>query len=95
MLSNITWLIQKNHPEKKLEHFFKSIFEKILNVINVENYGETKGFGTDFGADLIVRYKSGLPILDLETVSNSPSNCLFNIVCLSFKLYCLTDSKHC
>ncbi len=67
MLSNITWLIQKNHPEKKLEHFFKSIFEKIPNVINVENYGETKGFGTDFGADLIVRYKSGLPILDLET----------------------------
>ncbi len=67
ILPNITSLIQKNHPEKKLEHFFKTIFEKIPNVVNVENYGETKGFGTDFGADLIVRYKSGLPILDLET----------------------------
>ena len=63
-LSKITSLIQKNHPGKKLESFLSKVFENIPNVNNVKINGS--GWGTDYGADLIVSYTSGLPINGLQ-----------------------------
>lgn len=63
-LKEITKLIQKNHPEKKLEVFIQQIFSKIPNVTNVKLNGS--GWKSDHGADLIVYYQSGLQILDLK-----------------------------
>jgi hypothetical protein len=64
-LSKITSLIQDNNPEKKLETFTAKIFEHIPNVNAVKVNGS--GWGTDYGADLIVNYTSGLPINGLQT----------------------------
>jgi hypothetical protein len=63
-LSQITEAIQKNHPGKKLEEFMAMIFEKIPNVIDVKQNGS--GWGTDYGADIIVTYSTGLPINGLQ-----------------------------
>lgn len=60
----ITELIQKNHPGKSLEEFLCLIFKKIPNVVEVKNNGS--GFGTDYGADIIVTYSNGLPILNMQ-----------------------------
>ena len=60
----ITKIIHNTHPEKKLEYFLADIFENISNVTEVKVNGS--GWGTDYGADIIVRYNSGLEILDLN-----------------------------
>lgn len=60
----ITKIIHKTHPEKKLEYFLAKIFENIPNVTDVKVNGS--GWGTDYGADIIVKYKSGLEIFDLN-----------------------------
>lgn len=59
----ITKIIHNTHPEKKLEYFLADIFENISNVAEVKVNGS--GWGTDYGADIIVKYNSGLKILDL------------------------------
>ncbi len=64
-LLQITKRIQENHPGKKLEDFFAYIFERVPNVVSVKRNGS--GWGTDFGADLIITYNTGIPILDLQT----------------------------
>jgi restriction endonuclease Mrr len=66
LLKDITKIIQKNHPAGKLEELIAEVFRRISNVIHVEEHGKHKGWGTDNGADLIVTYKSGLPIANLE-----------------------------
>lgn len=66
LLKAITKKIQENHPGSKLESLIAEVFCKIPNVIDVDKHGENKGFGTDNGADLIVTYKSGLSISNLE-----------------------------
>ena len=66
LLKDITKQIQKNHPSGKLEEFIANVFRKIPNVVDVREHGRYKGFGTDNGADLIVTYKSGLSISNLE-----------------------------
>lgn len=63
-LSEITEAIQRNHPGKKLEDFFGMIFGKIPNVIDVKQNGS--GWGTDYGADIIVTYSTGLPITGIQ-----------------------------
>ena len=63
-LSQITAAIQKNHPGKKLEEFIAMTFEKVPNVISVKQNGSC--WGTDFGADIIVTYSTGLPIKGLR-----------------------------
>jgi hypothetical protein len=63
-LSQITEAIQRNHPGKKLEEFIAMIFEKVPNVIEVKQNGS--GWGTDYGADIIVTYSTGLPINGLQ-----------------------------
>ena len=60
----ITKLIHDTHPEKKLEYFLANVFENIPNVTEVKVNGS--GWGTDYGADIIVKYNSGLEILDLS-----------------------------
>lgn len=60
----ITRIIHNTHPEKKLEKFLADIFLNIPNVTDVKINGS--GWGTDYGADLIVKYNSGLEILDLN-----------------------------
>ena len=62
-LSNLNSLIHKNFPEKKLEKFIAQIFRKIPNVTEVKENGS--GYGTDYGADLIISYTTGLDILNL------------------------------
>lgn len=63
-LLSITDLIHKNHPGKNLEYFLAMVFRNIPNVVDVKENGN--GWGTDFGADLIVKYQSGLPFGGLE-----------------------------
>jgi len=60
----ITKIIHNTHPEKKLEYFLADVFENIPNVTEVKVNGS--GWGTDNGADIIVKYNSGLEILDLN-----------------------------
>ena len=62
-MSEIANLIHKNFPEKKLEYFIANVFEKIPNVVDVKVNGS--GFGTDYGADIIVTYNAGLNISTL------------------------------
>lgn len=66
LFKNITEKIQKTHPAGKLENLIAEVFRKIPNVVDVNEYGRHKGWGTDYGADLIVTYKSGLSIINLE-----------------------------
>lgn len=60
----ITEIIHNTHPGKKLEYLLADIFKNIPSVIEVKVNGS--GWGTDYGADIIVRYNSGLEILDLN-----------------------------
>ncbi len=64
ILKKIPFLIHKNHPGKDLEGFIANIFRKFSNVINVIENGY--GWRTDNGADLIVNYKTGFNIANLE-----------------------------
>lgn len=60
----ITEIIHNTHPEKKLEFLLADIFQNIPNVTEVKVNGS--GWGTDYGADIIVKYNSGIEILDLN-----------------------------
>jgi hypothetical protein len=60
----ITKLIHNTHPEKKLEYFLADIFKNIPNVTDARVNGS--GWGTDHGADIIVKYNSGLEIFGLN-----------------------------
>lgn len=62
-LKLIAEMIHRNYPGKTLEYFFKDVFETIPGVTNVVVNGS--GWGTDYGADVIVTYTSGLPIANL------------------------------
>lgn len=66
LLTAITEKIQNAHPAHHLESFMAQIFRKIPGVIDVRENGKLKGWGTDHGADLIITYKSGLSIMNLE-----------------------------
>jgi hypothetical protein len=66
LLKDITARIQKNHPGGKLEGFIADILRKIPNVVEVREHGQHKGWGSDNGADLIVSYRSGLSVANLE-----------------------------
>jgi len=57
-------LIYRNFPGKKLEYFLKNVFLAIPGVTNVAVNGSR--WGTDYGADVIVTYESGLPIANLR-----------------------------
>ena len=63
-LESVTYLIHKTHPEKKLEYLICDLFKNIPNVTEATVNGS--GWGTDFGADIIVKYTSGLGILNLQ-----------------------------
>lgn len=60
---NISKLIHKTHPEKKLEELVAKIFESLPRVKDAVVNGS--GWGTDYGADVIVTYESGLGLFDL------------------------------
>ena len=62
--SDITKIIQRTHPEKKLEYFLADIFKNIPNV--TESRVNGSGRGTDHGADIIVKYNAGLEIFNLN-----------------------------
>lgn len=63
-LQAITQLIHRNHPSKDLEPLVCKIFENIPGVIRAKVNGS--GWGTDYGADVIVYYQTGLPFPDLQ-----------------------------
>ncbi len=64
ILNKITEVVHKTHPGKKLEYFMADIFKNLQNVTNVTVNGS--GWGTDYGADIIVSYQSGIGILNLQ-----------------------------
>lgn len=66
LLNSVTAMIYKTHPNYHLENLIAQVFRKIPGVTNVREHGRYKGWGTDNGADLIVTYKSGLAISNLE-----------------------------
>lgn len=65
-LLEITKKIHETHPGASLEKLIAEVFRRIPNVLDVKEHGQTKGWKTDSGADLIIRYKSGLSISNLE-----------------------------
>ena len=64
VFQTLTHKIHKTHPEKKLEYLICELFKNVPNV--VETYVNGSGWGTDFGADVVVKYTSGLGILNLQ-----------------------------
>lgn len=60
LLGKIAGIIQNTHPEKKLEGFVCDLFQRIAEVEDVKPNGA--GWKSDYGADVIVKYTSGLPI---------------------------------
>lgn len=64
ILEKFAQRIQANNPGKRLEHLMAEIFREIPGVTDVKENGS--GWGTDFGADLIVSYRAGI-IPELET----------------------------
>ena len=54
ILGDLTKSIYHNKPGKNLEKFLAEVFRKIPGVIEVKETGF--GWGTDYGADLIVKY---------------------------------------
>lgn len=68
LFKNVTNMIQKTHPGGSLEGLIADVFRNVPNVTNVSEHGKHKGWGTDNGADLIVTYKSGLSLCNLEKV---------------------------
>ncbi len=64
LYGEITKMIHKTHPEKKLESFLAEVFKNIPNVTEAKVNGS--GWGTDYGADIIVKYNTGLDILNLN-----------------------------
>lgn len=64
LIEKFTRCIQSNNPGKRLEHFMADVFRRIQGVTDVKENGS--GWGTDYGADLIVTYKAGV-ISELET----------------------------
>jgi hypothetical protein len=66
LLKKITHLLHKTHKSKTLEHFLAEVFRKIPNVIYVKENGS--GWGTDYGADLIVTASSPIGNIDFENI---------------------------
>jgi len=60
----ITEIVHNTHPEKKLEYFIADVLRSVPNVTDVKVNGS--GWGTDYGADVIVKYNSGIDIFDLK-----------------------------
>lgn len=63
-LKEITSLIHTTHKSKELERFFAKVFKKIPDVVDVIENGF--GYGTDYGADLIVTTRSSIGHIDFE-----------------------------
>ncbi|GAB6064374.1 restriction endonuclease [Deferrisoma palaeochoriense] len=63
-LGDIAQIIHKTHDGKNLERFLAAVFREVPFVEDVIENGF--GWGTDYGADLIVEYHSGLPVPGLE-----------------------------
>jgi hypothetical protein len=63
-LTEISQLIHEMHKSKNLERFLAKVFWKIPGVIDVNENGF--GWGTDYGADLIVTMNTSLGNLEFE-----------------------------
>lgn len=63
-LKKITKLIHKNHKGKELERFLAEVFRRIDGVKEVEENGF--GWGSDYGADLIVNIENKLANLNFK-----------------------------
>jgi len=63
-LSEISSLIHEMHKSKNLERFLAKVFRKIPGVIDVNENGF--GWGTDYGADLIITMSSSMGNLEFE-----------------------------
>ena len=64
----ITELIHRNYPGKELEKLIAEVFRKVPTVLDVKENGS--GWKSDFGADLIVNYDAGLPLIGLRKQEN-------------------------
>jgi len=63
-LSEISLLIHEMNKSKELERFLAKVFRKIPGVVDVNENGF--GWGTDYGADLIVTTSASLGNLEFE-----------------------------
>mgnify|MGYP000302414445 FL=1 len=66
ILEKIISIVQEMNKGKKLETFLAKVFRKIPGVKNVRENGF--GWGTDYGADLIVTFSNTLLNIELETI---------------------------
>ena len=58
LLVDLTKKIHDNNPGKKLELFLAEVFRQVPKVVEVKENGF--GWGTDYGADLIIKYREGI-----------------------------------
>lgn len=58
LLEDLTKRIHDNNPGKKLERFLAEVFRQVPKVVEVKENGF--GWGTDYGADLIIKYREGI-----------------------------------
>ncbi len=66
LLKEMTRLLHKTHKSKSLEHFLADVFRKIPNVVYVKENGA--GWGTDYGADLIVKASCSIGNIEIENI---------------------------
>ncbi len=62
LLAEITNRIHHTHPNTDLEILMGEVFKEVPGVVDVQK----KGGAGDHGADLLVKYKYGLPVVGLE-----------------------------
>lgn len=65
ILEDLTRVIQNNHPDKELERFLGDVIRKIPGVKEVKNNGF--GWGSDHGADLIVKTEKNLIVVQVKS----------------------------
>ena len=66
ILEKIISIVQEMNKGKKLETFLAKVFRKVPGVKDVTENGF--GWGTDYGADLIVTFSNTLLNIELETI---------------------------
>ena len=58
-------MIQRHHPDKDLESFLAKVFRRIPDVVEVKENGS--GWKSDFGADLIVKSKNQIIVVQVKS----------------------------
>ena len=74
-VDSIIHTIKRNHPGAKLEVFASNLLQKVYESkyeeVAIRNNGALKGYGSDYGADLIIKYKETNKLIDINGVTRN------------------------